>query len=169
MLLNEEEWSKIAKKPGNLKSNNFILTYFLDSINEKKKQEIANLACTNNLEVINLANIYTYADLDSYVYGPSEFIYLIKNAKLVLTDSFHACVFSIIFNTTFYVFDREGDMLSMYYRLETLLGMLKLTKHKVNAISEISDVFKCDYKKAQEILKLKKEKSFNFIKNALNK
>ena len=32
-----------------------------------------------------------------YSTGPQEFLWLIKNAELVITDSYHLCVFSIIF------------------------------------------------------------------------
>ena len=56
------------------------------------------------------------------VSGPKEFLYLIKEASIVVTSSFHAMLFSIIFNKTFYIIDgmkdnRKRDILS-YYHLE---------------------------------------------------
>ena len=33
--------------------------------------------------------------------GPQEFMWLIKNAEYVLTDSFHACAFSTMFHKQF--------------------------------------------------------------------
>lgn len=40
--------------------------------------------------------------------GPLEFLSLIKNAHIVVTDSFHATVFSSIFDRDFYVLERAG-------------------------------------------------------------
>lgn len=167
MLLSKEDWTKIEHKPDNLTEKKYIVTYFLDNINKEKKDSIEKLAKENDLEVINLANIYNYFDLKAYVYGPSEFLYLFNHAELILTDSFHACVFSIIFNKPFYVFDREGNMESMNSRLDTLLGTLNLTDRKVDTIIGITNIFDCDYKEAHEILENKKQESLEFIKGAL--
>lgn len=167
MLLSKEEWERIEHKPANLTEKKYIVTYFLDSINKEKKDSIEKLAKENDLEVINLANIYNYFDLKAYVYGPSEFLYLFNHAELILTDSFHACVFSIIFNKPFYVFDREGNMESMNSRLDTLLGTLNLTDRKVDTIIGITNIFDCEYKEAHEILENKKQESLEFIKGAL--
>lgn len=167
MLLSKEEWIKIEHKPDDLTNKKYIVTYFLDNISKEKKDTIDRLAKENNLEVINLANIYNYFDLKAYVYGPSEFLYLFNHAELILTDSFHACVFSIIFNKPFYVFDREGNMESMNSRLDTLLGLLKLTDRKVDTINGITNIFDCDYEESYKILEQEKLKSLEFIKEAL--
>jgi len=167
MLLSKDDWIKIENKPKNLSEKKYILTYFLDDINENKKKSIDELAKKNNLELINLANIYNYSDLKYYTYGPNEFLYLFNHAELILTDSFHACVFSIIFEKSFYVFDREGNMESMNSRLDTLLGTLKLTERKVEKIANIKNIFECNYDEAYEILKKEQEESFKFIKKAL--
>lgn len=59
--------------------------------------------------------------------GPSEFLFLIHHAKAVYTDSFHACVFCILYGTPFFVFKRESKYSSMMNRIDTLFKELGIT------------------------------------------
>ena len=44
-----------------------------------------------------------------YDAGPEEFLWLIKNAELICTNSFHAVAFSLIMNKKFWVFVNRGE------------------------------------------------------------
>lgn len=165
LLLSKEEWFKIEKKPKKMIKKKYILTYFLGKKSEQLKCELKSLSIDNNLEVINLNDM---EDKNFYSCGPSEFLYLFNHAELILTDSFHACVFSMIFNKPFYVFDRNSKGLkSMNSRLDTLLTTFKQEQRKVTSLENIENVFECDYKQSYEILKIKQEESLDFLKNAL--
>lgn len=165
LLLSKSEWCEIQKKPKKITSKKYILTYFLGEKSEQLKSEINKLKLENNLEVIDLCDI---EDKRFYACGPSEFIYLFNHAELVLTDSFHACVFSMIFNKSFYVFDRNSKgVKSMNSRLDTLLSTFKQEQRKVNTIEGIKDVFECNYSESYEVLKIKQKESMDFLKNAL--
>lgn len=166
LLLSKEEWCKVQQKPKKMISQKYILTYFLGEISLQLNKEMNKIKEESNLEIINLNKIE-----DKYFYycGPSEFLYLFNHAELILTDSFHACVFSMIFNKPFYVFDRNTKgMKSMNSRLDTLLSTFKQEQRKINSLEGIEDVFACDYKESYEILKVKQNESLNFLKNALN-
>lgn len=166
LLLSKEDWCNIQKKPKKMIKEKYILTYFLGEKTQKLNEEISKLSKDENLKIINLCDI---EDKDFYACGPSEFLYLFNNAELVLTDSFHACVFSMIFNKPFYVFDRNSKgMKSMNSRLDTLLSTFKQEQRKINSLDSIDDVFECDYKESYEILKIKQNESLTFLKNALN-
>ena len=160
MMLTEEDWQKVEKKPKCLKSNKFIICYFLGAVLESNMTYIKKQAQKNNLNIIELNN----KDNDFYNIGPSEFIYLLRNAKYIYTDSFHACVFSIIFKKEFIVFDRESKGESMQSRIETLLEKFHLTDRKYNE-KEIKPV---DYSISDSILNNEREKTIKFLKNALN-
>ena len=98
--------------------------------------------------------------------GPAEFLYLEKNAFLVATDSFHSCVFSIIFSTPFIVFEREGGNLqSMYSRIETLLETFEM-KNRVFNKKITADILDNDYSKAHEILQKEQTRVNNFLDTA---
>ena len=122
MLLEEYEWENVMKKPENLKTDNFIVKSFLGNINSNVWKEITKFAEETNCEIIDISDENSpYFDI-----GPSEFLYLEKNARMVLTDSFHSCVFAILFSTPFVVFKRDSAKTSMHSRIETLLNTFKL-------------------------------------------
>ncbi|MBQ3409299.1 MAG: polysaccharide pyruvyl transferase family protein [Clostridia bacterium] len=163
MLLSDDEWDKVSNKPKNIKENErYILNYFLGKLPEEWDNEIRRIAKENDCKIINLLD-----ESDPYyVSGPSEFLYLEKNAFLVCTDSFHSSVFSIIYDTPFVVFKRKDKLVSMNSRLDTLLSKFELENRKFNGrISD--DLLKCDYSNAKEILLKEQNKSAAFLKNAL--
>lgn len=159
MLLSSNEWRVISKKPKNLKSKKYILNYFLGDITENRKSEIDRIAKENNCEIINILDKKS----EFYACDPSEFLFLEDNAFLICTDSFHSCVFAILFNTPFIIFDRKDDnIVSMNSRINTLLNKFKLENRKFN--KEItSQQLTCNYKIAYNILEKEREKADCYI------
>jgi exopolysaccharide biosynthesis predicted pyruvyltransferase EpsI len=67
--------------------------------------------------------------------SPAEWLYLVHHARLVVTDSFHGTVFSIIFNKEFYSItniERGGS------RFTSLLSQFDLISRLYTSINEIS-------------------------------
>lgn len=164
MLLFKEDYEKIEKKPKADLSQKYILLYFLGNINEKRKKEIEHLSQKYNLDVINITDISDKC----HTAGPDEFLYLFHHAELVLTDSFHACVFSVIYNKSFYVYDRDQVMSNMNSRLETFLGLLNLQNRKIHSLSDIDNPFEKNYDEANIIIADKREESYDYLRNSLN-
>lgn len=164
MLLKKDEWKKLEKKPEKLeKGKKYILNYFLGEISKEKKDIIENFAKEKEYEIINILDTKS----PFYKTGPSEFLYLIHNAEIVFTDSFHACVFSILYNKPFYVIERvEKGMKNMNSRIDTLLNKMGLQNRKFEAVIEND----CEgiYEEVNKKLNIEREKALNFIKNALN-
>lgn len=163
MLLIEEDWSKIAKRPQQLKNDKFILNYFLGELSEKRKNEINKIAKENGCEVINIMD----KNSPYYSLGPSEFLYLEKNAFLVCTDSFHSSVFAILFGRPFIVFDREDSWAKMNSRLETLLKKFELEDrwYKDKITKELLEV---DYSNTYKILEEERKKAKDFFNKEMN-
>lgn len=162
MLLTAEEWDKVSKKPKQLKTDKYILNYFLGELSETRKKEIDRIAKENNCKVINILD----KNSPFYQTGPSEFLYLEKNAFLICTDSFHSSVFAILYNRPFIVFDREDSLASMNSRIETLINKFKLKNRKFTGkITE--ENLKHDYTEAYEILEKERKKSDDFLRKAL--
>lgn len=163
MLLTTEEWDKVARKPEQLKTNKYILNYFLGELSEERKKEINRIASENKCEIINILD----KNSPFYQTGPSEFLYLEKHAFLICTDSFHSSVFAILYNRPFIVFNREDKNMSMNSRIETLINKFKLENREF--LGRITDKnLQHNYSKAYEILEKEKEKSVMFLKNALD-
>ena len=161
MMLNEEEWIKVAKKPKMLKSKKYILNYFLGELSAERKQSIEKLAKENDCEVINIL------DKESLFYtcGPSEFVYLEKNAFFICTDSFHSCVFAILFQKPFMVFERKGSS-NMNSRIETILRKFFLEDRYYRGEIKKEDL-KIDYEKTNLQLENERKKFESFLNKIL--
>lgn len=162
MLLLAEEWDQVSKKPEQLKTDKYILNYFLGNLSEERKNEINRIAEENDCQVINILE----ANDPFYVTGPSEFLYLEKNAFLICTDSFHSSVFAIIYNRPFVVFDREDDLAKMNSRIDTLISKFNL-KNRIFEGKITAQNLNHDYTEAYEILEKEREKADLFLKKAL--
>ena len=95
--------------------------------------------------------------------SPEEFLSLIKNAKAVITNSFHGTIFSIIFKKEFYTITR----LNRNSRMENILKIVGMEDRLINDISDLRKVKEQDYEKAYIRLNEEKQKSKDFLKNAL--
>ena len=92
------------------------------------------------------------------------------DAEFVFTDSFHGCVFSIIFNKPFIAFGNEGRGMARFYSLLKMFGLDELlitsldqfTPELVDrAISRFSD------NSIQQRLNELRKESYEFLKSAL--
>ncbi len=157
MLLNASEWESLMKKPSVMPTK-YILTYFLGNVSKERKAKIEKYAKENDCEIINLMD----KNGKYYNMGPSEFLYLEKNAFLVCTDSFHSCVFAILFNTPFLIFDREDVMVNMNSRINTLLQKFHLEHHRfANQMNR--EELQINTKEIESILLSERKKSLKFL------
>lgn len=163
MMLTNEEWEAVMKRPENLKTDRFIVKSFLGKVSDKAWKELKRVAEENDCEIIDISD----RNSPFYDVGPAEFLYLEKNAFLVATDSFHSCVFSILFSTPFIVFEREDDVLeSMHSRIETLLDTFEMQNRIFD--QEITEETLCnDYSKAHTILENERARVRNFLEKSL--
>lgn len=165
ILLSKEEWQKIELVPEWYNGEKYILTYFLGN----PSPIIENLAKKNNWKIYNLMD---KSNLDLYASRVEEFVYLIEHAELVATDSFHACVFSILMNTHFLVVNRkEKGMADMTSRIDTLLELFGYqNRYIVNGECDLSDeeILHMDFSKVKDIQEREKKRSKDFLEKALN-
>ncbi len=162
MLLDEYEWDNFINAPQKIKKEKYIFTYFLGEKSKETQEIIKKVANLHKLKIIQMNNIKN----NYFASSPNEFLYLLKNSEIVLTDSFHACVFSIIFNKSFYVFDRKSNSKNMNSRIDTLLRKFKLDDRKKLDVTN-KNIFNNDYSYAKSILEKEKEESLKFIKNVV--
>lgn len=160
LLLWAEEWRELEKKPNNMDNVPYILTYFLSPKCNEAKEVLETNRKERKVHELLL-------DSDSIVAtaGPSEFLYLFDHADLVLTDSFHACVFAFLFNKPFIVFDRR-DSVDMSSRLVTLLSKFGLERKYYSSGLE-NDIWEHDYTEGYKQLEIERKKAIKFLKEAL--
>lgn len=165
MLLDIKEWDKIVKKPvqyDKLKNKKYILNYFLGEIPVEWNEKINMIADKYDCQIINLLD-----KNDSFFEnGPSEFLFLEKNAFLICTDSFHSSVFSILYNKPFIVFKRKDKYGNMGSRLDTLLKKFNMTKRLyTNDLPQ--DYLKVDYNETLKILEKERKKANEFLEEII--
>ena len=125
LLIEQDDWNKLIETENN--EGNYILIYCVAP--PKGLLEIAQkLQTLTGYKVIYLTNQlskkFKYRSF-SYVsgIGPQDFLYYVKNAKYVLTTSFHGTVFSLIFHKVFYA---EVDSMNGHNdRIDNLLRSAK--------------------------------------------
>lgn len=165
LMLDKEQWLKIAKKPKNVDfDTKYVFNYFLGDMPAKAKLDGEKIA-----EELK-GRIYNIMDFDSpelYISGPSEFLYFIEHATLVQTDSFHACVFSFLFGKPFLLYAREGKDADMFSRMETLFSTFGLKRKFVDSGLK-NEIYECDYAYGYEKLKVERKKVITFLKQSMH-
>lgn len=162
LLLNASQWRELAKKPTSINcEQKYILTYFLGGYDEHVTKEIESYA----QEGWKIYNLLDETQSKLWALDSANFVYLIDNAELILTDSFHASVFSFILGKPFKVYDRNWHEGNMNSRLETLLSMFHL-KRKYAGSGLANDIWEHDYEEGYKQLEIEREKALTFLKKA---
>lgn len=177
LLLQESDWLKVMRY--SKKRKQYVLCYLLGDSTEQRKV-VEKFAAKNNYKVIVFPHIVHnairkcdlfFGDIHDYSSGPREFLGLINNAEFVITDSFHACVFSMIFKTPFVVFERNkpGEKGNMNSRIYDFLEEYHLENQLVTEkkLADMKEIPKLDFTYAHEHWKKRREESLEFLKNAL--
>ena len=179
LLMTAEDWTPMLSD--NVKpEGKYIFCYFLGN-NSQQREYVKALKAKLRCQIVALPHIVEYVDSDEgyadllpYNVGPAEFMYLIKNAEFVCTDSFHASVFSLQFHKQFLVFDRfeNGKGHSTTSRIDTLLEVVnhpeRLIKNTSEGIKHISEIQEIDYSKVDELLEEFRKESSEYLKTILS-
>lgn len=165
LMLSKKEWNRIATVPRNIDiDKKYILTYFLGGRSEKINEDLKDYAKALDASIYNL---FDMDDEQLFMISPSDFLTLIDHATLVVTDSFHACVFSFLYDKPFLVYERIGGK-NMMTRLTSFLAKFKLEEK--NSDEKIRKNFlNNDYCEGYKILQNEKIKFYNYLNEVLNR
>ncbi|HIY37457.1 MAG TPA: polysaccharide pyruvyl transferase family protein [Candidatus Paraprevotella stercorigallinarum] len=136
LLLGAEEYEDIAERSTIHMDEPYILAYILgysfnpypyvERLIKHVQQKTGYKVCLLNIS--NVKMLFSHNTKRLQKVGPSEFVYLFKNASFVITTSFHGTAFSIIFNKPFYALVKQGNTDD---RLISLLQLLGLTDRAI--------------------------------------
>lgn len=125
-LLPRESWERLAVHPH---MQDYILVYDFD--NHPKVKEIAQaISRQTGKKIVSLFPV-DWADAVWADAGPCEFLGAVQNAGIVLSNSFHATAFSLIFGKDFYVVNRTEGINA---RMKDLVGDLGLADRLICAV-----------------------------------
>lgn len=167
LLLNANEWDKIAKPFKTSKP--YILLFAIMDDPLGFIDFCIKLKDLTGYQLIRIANPVYKVEMGIKTIsmaGPCEFVGLIKNASIVVTNSFHGTAFSIIYNKPFYTFLYNNDR---DIRLKDLTDKLGLSKRliDINFNYEISNHFILDYTEVNITIEKEKKQSISYLKEAL--
>lgn len=144
MLLRKEDYLDLIKKEKEPVSKGKLFTYILDP-SDKKSNIIKNVSETTNLKSFSVQpkkiklDKKAYNNIDDYIYpSVTKWLRAFYDAEFVITDSFHGCVFSIIFNKPFLVIGNENRGMARFksllkmYNLESRLYQSTLSLNKID-------------------------------------
>lgn len=162
LLLEQEDYeSLLYDKP--LQEGDYVFAYFVvesEILKHCAKRAAEQLGCElielhyKNTPEIQGRNII----LDA---GPREFLTYIRDAKMVMTNSFHGTVFSILLQKKFYsVYGANG-------RIENLLNFLNLKDRHIQSEAGLQLEAEIDYEQSGERLTEYRQKSEEFLKKSV--
>lgn len=167
MLLEREDYRLLVSKEDKAAASTGVLAYILDKTPEKKQimDDVAGklqLPCRSFIP-----------DAEKVCVLPSvgQWLAAFDRAGFVITDSFHGCVFSILFRKNFIVIlnkDRGAD------RFHSLLKQFGLQNRLISGYGDLEkragELFKpIDYAAVEEKLSRLKADSLRFLREALTK
>lgn len=167
LLLNVEDYIKLFKITLTPKSKGNLLCYILDET--KEKHELINrIAHEKDMTVfrVNSCAENRNADLKDRIQPPVEqWLRGFYDAQFVITDSFHACVFAIIFKKQFIVYGNSDRGLTRFDSLLTLFGLQDRLITNIKQYHCFQDI---DYNHVHMVLADKKDESLNILKSILS-
>ena len=160
-LLSNAQWESLLPQQQN--KEKYLLVY--DTEFMSKVKEIAKrIAKEKNLKIYNVsASRIGYADKDLWISSPINFVQLIRDASYVVSNSFHASAFSIVFERDFCVINRSEDINE---RMKSLLSNYELEERLVAGYSE--NILKpIDYQQVRPQVQKDIEYSKEFLNQSL--
>lgn len=104
-LLNRNQWVELL--PKGQKVERYLLVYDTER-SDKVKRVAQRIAKAKKLKIYNVSAFRIgYADKELWASSPLDFVQLIRDAEYVVSNSFHATAFSIIFERNFCVINRS--------------------------------------------------------------
>lgn len=167
LLLNAEDYAKIAKRP---KQENYVLLYTIEENDPKMTEEARRFAKDKGLKLIEITPYYN----NKYLYdhkvindaGVEEWLGWFMNASYIITNSFHGMCFSVIFKKKAFLFERNRTDSKM----PDLCNMLGLQNSlipcddKIIKVDDLDINWKEVYSKLDEVRGISKD----FLKRMLN-
>lgn len=176
LLLEKTDWETITNS--RIIEGKYLFCYYLG--NDIRVRSIATeYGRKNGLKVVTIPHMQgrvyssdlSFGDIQSFDASPKDFLSYIKYADIVFTDSFHATIFSQIFNTQYIIFGRIEHK-EMNNRIETLTDIFHtqyrfITEEEHYNLEYIEKLETIDYSITSDRFKMLKKKSKDFLLNSL--
>ena len=160
--------NEINKKVFNVDYDYMIVYSYMGRINNQEEiNQIISFANSHNLRLISIFCRYDWCYKAIIPHTPLDIFPWFKEAKYVITDTFHGSVFSIITNRLFCTLIRDNNK----QKIEYLLSKFHLTDRIIYNIEKdnIFDVLEknIDYNFVNEVLLKERKMSFDYLQKKI--
>lgn len=165
LLLSHEDYEQFVDKSISESQKGILMSYILD-INPEKEALREKIAKEKSLDIY----IPNKADGSRFTnnFQPQEpvenWLGAFANASYVIIDSFHGCVFSILFHKQFTVIANKNRGME---RFTSLLEMFGLEDRLIYTPSEYHQLPNIDYDKVDTILEERRKDAYQFLNESL--
>ena len=161
MLLSAHEWRSYEKKYSKLPKE--YIARFIFNYDKNVEDQIAKFSQQKKLPIVTIGGTLFSKIKNKYhtgPIGPNEWLYILDNAKYVVTDSFHGAAFSIIFHKNLFV-SMASTTNSRLYTLLNTFGLLD------RVIDRSLLDYEINYEQVQKVMDDHKGESLEFLKKAI--
>ena len=168
-MLDRENWKKYMSKRKVKQA--YLLVYLPYNIHNKHLiyQTVRKLAADKDLKVVTFSwdiRPDRFADKTIFFANPGDFLSLMYYADYVVTNSFHGTAFSVNLNKQFWVYMPTG----FGTRIQSILDLCHLQGRLLQPDEVLSDgkmAQYIDYVPVNSILDAERQKTYDFLKKAL--
>ncbi|MGN0776127.1 MAG: polysaccharide pyruvyl transferase family protein [Candidatus Ventricola sp.] len=157
-LLTREQWAALA-----VQQSGGVLVYDFDS--SEQVQRMADALSESLSKPIVSVFPMPHAAQVCRDMGPREFLGAVASADVVLSNSFHATAFALLFHKDFFVVERREKINT---RMRDLLASVGLPNRMIRSAEEIADAEPIDWEQVDYRLLRIVEHSSAFLRNSLS-
>lgn len=179
-LADKKIFDELVDKSSSKETEPFIATYILDPTPEKREAILHVAEKLGNIKIINLLDGLPWKfeenrkrlDLPNCIENlqVEDWLYYLKNAEFVITDSCHGASFALIFERNFIAIGNKRRGMSRFSSLINLFHVdNKFTTEAKDILVDNSLLEPIDYSEINSILKTEKERCYNWLYEMINK
>lgn len=174
LLANTEDYLRIIREeniPEKTCSASYIAHYILDMSAEKRRFIEKTAAGMGHLPIRSLmANHTAPTRKERLPLSVGQWLNSLRQAKLLITDSFHGCVFAIIFNVPFLCIPNEERGKSRFETLLATFGLVQRMLHATTTASELDNILTTPihWDKVNAIHESERRRGINFLREHLS-
>lgn len=168
LLLQKEMYDKLKKDPKVKQDYIYVHNVHLKKTDKRLNAMAEEISKRTGLPIVHNREDYDFTnELKKFTNGsPEEFVGYIANAEYVIANSFHATVFSIIYQRDFITIPHFQNP----ERMRHLLDSLGIANHMIASPGELPEdltALNIDYAAVEMASFILQEKSADFLRNAM--
>ena len=169
LLLERSHYDALAGRTG--KAKRVVFSYMLHGMENDAVPAIRSISTNLKLKAVKCDGQRTALHPGYTLPSPRGWLRQIRDAEFVVTNSFHAVIFCLIFHQPFIALVIEGEIGSMNSRILEILGSVGLASRVFSPGMEVTKAFldqAIDWKEVDRLICQLKESGIKFLSEQLS-